>query len=236
MKSIQHHLYGIKATFEALSKGKFLLFFVPTVVAALLYYMVFYSVDDYRSDGGFFGTIWNWIIDFAEWIMLVIFQFVVLTLLSPFNAALSEKFDEELTGKKFDSGIIKFLNDFLRMILVVVIALTLELFFSAILWVIGIFLPESIEIVLSFILTSFFFGFAFFDFSLERHGVSTIASLGFAFSRFSYMVFTGAIFSLLFMIPIAGIILAPILATMISTAVYTKMHEQPATPPETKIN
>jgi CysZ protein len=162
-----------------------------------------------------------------------VFQFFVLTLLSPFNTVLSEKFDTELTGRKFEGGFIRILNDFLRMILVVILALILEFFLMGVWWILDWILPFGfLSPLVYFLIGSFFFGFAFYDFSLERHGVGTLGSLGFAFKKPLHMIATGALFQLVFMIPVAGIILAPVLLTMISTAVYVKMHEKPVAPPE----
>jgi CysZ protein len=91
---------------------------------------------------------------------------------------------------------------------------------------------EVVNPVVYFIISSFFMGFAFYDFSLERYGVGTFSSWGVAFSNKLHMVLTGGLFTLLFMIPFAGVILAPILVTMISTAAYIKMRGS-ATPPAT---
>jgi CysZ protein len=240
MKAIQHHLYALKVTFETLSKGKFLLFFLPGIIVGLIYLLAYdyttgintaaESTKDVWLFGGFLSGVLSWAAGFLQAILLFVFQFFVLTLLSPFNTVLSEKFDTELTGRQFEGGFVRILNDFLRMILVVILSLVLELFFMLIAWI----LPFGVlDPLVYFLIGSFFFGFAFYDFSLERHGVGTFGSLGFSFKKLWHMVITGALFQLIFMIPVAGIILAPVLMTMISTAVYVKMHQKPASPPET---
>jgi CysZ protein len=241
MKAIQLHIDSIKATFETFSKGKLLLFFIPGIIIGCWYLWSsslaggIHETADSSKDvwliGSLLGGFLHLVADFADWLLLIIFQFIILTLLSPFNSVLSEKFDTELTGRKFESGFVRIMNDLLRMILVVFIALFLELFFMLFWWFLSFIPPLGLLTpVVYFIVSSFFFGFAFYDYSLERHNIGTLRSLGFAFSKFWYMVLTGGIFSLVFKIPFVGIILAPILATMISTGVYVKMHEKPATP------
>jgi CysZ protein len=69
-------------------------------------------------------------------------------------------------------------------------------------------------------IASFFFGFAFYDFALERYEKNVISSLGFAFSAPLGMIILGAIFKFIYNIPYVGIPLAPVLVVMISTVAY----------------
>lgn len=245
MKAIQHHIYAIKVSFEALSKGKYLTFFIPGLIVGLFYYWAFSSTEELNeSVSSYEGS--NMVVDFFVWILqgaigvgqaflLVIFQFFVLTILSPFNSFLSEKFDADLTGRKFETGFVRILNDLLRAILVAIIALFLELIFMGVWWILS-WLPliGLLDPIMYFLIASFFFGFAFYDYSLERHNIGTFRSLGFAFSKMGHMIISGSIFTLIFMIPIAGIILAPVLVTLISTGVYIKLHEKTGTPAQTQ--
>lgn len=246
MKSIQNHIYSIQKTFETLGKGKLLLFFLPgLIVGAIFFYLMgmgssLENLGDSVSEIPLLGGLLEWFIDgvsaMINWILLFILQFILLTLLSPFNSALSEKFETELTGKEFKSSFVQFLNDMLRAIFVAVLAIVLELVFILVVWIISWFIPgEFIENILYFLIAAFFFGFAFYDYSLERHGVTTISSLGFAFSHMGHILLTGTIFLIIFAIPYIGMILAPVLATFIATGVYVKLKMPPATT-ETAIN
>lgn len=245
MKAIQHHIYAIKVSFEALSKGKYLTFFIPGLIVGLFYYWAFSSTEELNEsvssyEGSnmvvdFFVSGAKGVIGFGQAILLVIFQFFVLTILSPFNSFLSEKFDADLTGRKFETGFVRILNDLLRAILVAIIALFLELIFMGVWWILS-WLPliGLLDPIMYFLIASFFFGFAFYDYSLERHNIGTFRSLGFAFSKMGHMIISGSIFTLIFMIPIAGIILAPVLVTLISTGVYIKLNEKTGTPTQTQ--
>lgn len=240
MKSIQNHIYSIQKTFETLGKGKLLLFFLPGfIVGGIFYYFMGFGsslteTGDWLGGIPLIGGILEWFLDgaaaFFEWIMLFIMQFVLLTLLSPFNSALSEKFETEITGTEFKSGIIQFLNDMLRAVFVAFIAILMELIFMAIVWILDWFIPGSlIENTLYYLIAAFFFGFAFYDYSLERHRLTTISSLGFAFSHMGHVILTGLIFMLIFAIPYIGMILAPVFATFIATGAYVKLKMPPAT-------
>jgi len=243
MKAIQNHIYGIKATFESLSKGQMLVFFIPGLVVGIFFFFAFTytselsesatALNDVPLVGEYATSAVQSTLSMFDAIMLEVFKFVVLTLLSPFNCFLSEKFDNQLTGNKFDGGFVRMLNDILRAILIVILALIMEFFFLGVWWFISWILGISIiNPIVYFAISSFFLGFAFYDFSLERYGIGTLSSWGVAFSNMLHMIITGGLFTLLFMIPFVGVIIAPVLMTMIATATYLKMRGN-TTPPAT---
>jgi CysZ protein len=239
MKAIQLHIEGIKTTFETLSKGKFLTYFIPGAVIgliALYFYIQASAVADTLSGveeipfvGGIVSSVFDGIGSLIAFMANEFYKFVLLVCLSPVNCILSEKFDNHLTGNKFEGGIIRILNDIIRAIIIVIIALILEYTFLGLWWFISFFVPfdEIITPIIQFVITSFFVGFAFYDYSLERYGKGTFASLGFAFSKISTLFLTGSIFTLIYYIPVIGIIVAPVLVTMIATVVYIRMQKAP---------
>ncbi|MES2556408.1 MAG: EI24 domain-containing protein [Bacteroidota bacterium] len=242
MKVITNHIYGIKATFETLAKGKLWLFFVPGLAVGLMFFSMLSVTESIEETTSWTKDIWfvgdyinsgiGWIFDFIELILYMIIQFIVLTLLSPFNSLLSERFDAEITGRNFKTSLIQILNDLLRAIFVAMIAITFEITCLVGWWTLSWILPFSdfLDPIMYFLINAFFFGFAFYDYSLERHGFSTLRSIGFSFSKMSYMLVTGSIFLLIFMIPYIGLFIAPVLATFISTGAYVKLTYQPPAP------
>lgn len=219
--------------------GRYLNYFIPGVVAALIYVYLHYTIlgwqeasaaatSDIPLIGSTLSGAANWTLGFMDTFIREGLKFLVLILLSPFNCLLSEKFDTELTGQTFSGGFIRIINDVLRTILIVIFALAMEYIFLALWWLLGVFIPDSLETVLDpvvrFLITSFFFGFAFYDFSLERYGVGNLSSWGFGFSNKAHMMVTGALFTLLMMVSLdLGAFIAPALITMISTATYVRM-------------
>ncbi|HLP56943.1 MAG TPA: EI24 domain-containing protein [Fluviicola sp.] len=243
MKVFENHIYGIKMTFETLAKGKLWLFFVPGLAVGLMFFSILsVTAGVEETSKGLFGDIWfvgdwietgiGWIFDFVEMVLFWIIQFVVLTLLSPFNSLLSEKFDAEISGREYKTSFIQILNDLLRAIFVAFIAIVLEVTFLLGWLLLSFILPGSdyLDPIMYFLIGAFFFGFAFYDYSLERHGVSTLGSIGFSFSKMSYMLVTGSIFQLIFMIPYVGLFIAPVLATFIATGAYVKLTYAPPKP------
>lgn len=242
MKAINNHIYALKVTADSLSKGKLLLFFLPGLIIGIIYLSATSytsglsesaeSLNEIWGIGGVLAGTVQGTLGFIDIILNEIFKFTILVLLSPFNSILSEKFDNQLTGNKFDGGFIRILNDVLRAILIVILALVFELVFLLVWWIFSWIFPDIIDSLVHFVISSFFLGFAFYDYSLERYGIGTGSSWGFAFRNMLHMVITGGIFSLIFMIPVAGIIVAPVLLTMIATAAYLKLRGDKL-PPET---
>jgi CysZ protein len=232
MKSITLYGKAVAHTFETLFKGKFLLFFIPGAIAGILlamYYAQTQSIRDVASsteDIPIIGGIVYWfassIGSFIDWIVEMIFQFVVLVCFSPFNCILAEKYDNYITGNKFDGGFLRILNDILRAIFIVLISLSLELLLSALWWIFTLAIPplDAFSPLVNFIIPAFFIGFSLFDYALERYGVGTFGTLSYGFKRMLMMLVGGGLFILMLKIPYIGIILAPVIATMVTTYVY----------------
>ncbi len=237
MKAINDHIYAINVTFRELAKGKFWLYLIPSVAVGLIFFVTseFVSgmfgflnkaasvplVGSYLETGveagkGFFSYIGDFI-----------YQFIILTLLSPVYCLLSEKVDNELSGASFNGGFIRIMTDFVRMIFIVIISTALYFTCMAAWWVLSWIIGVAwLDQVMNLLIGAFFLGFSFYDYSLERYQVSTWKSWMFSFEKMGYMLLTGLIFNLLFQVPVLGVIVSPFLATIISTAVFLKMHNK----------
>lgn len=240
VQAFKHHWTGIEQVFRTLFKGKFLFYFIPGLIVGLIYlYFQFQArrimaVAHIGDDIPVVGTAISWLADgvfsIFDLIISEFYKFVILVVLSPVNCILSEKFDSYLTGKEYKFDFIRLVNDFLRMILIVISALLLEYIFLAVWWVFSWILPDFIGETMFFLIASFFVGFSFYDYSMERYGLNFFKSWGLGFSKMSYMLITGAIFTLMIKIPVVGIIAAPVLTSMISTAVYILLKAKESTP------
>ena len=251
MKTISYHLTGITKTFELLSKGKYLLFFIPGAVITILFFS-FQSYTNSINEAVNLSSEYSWIdwiagyvnsgihkaFGIIESLLNQLYIFVVLTVLSPFNTFLGEKLDSELTGQTFKGGLIRFLNDFIRMLFVVFLILILEFGLMGIYWLISwIFGLGFLDSIIYWVMSAFFFGFAFYDFALERYQETVFKSLGFAFQKPLTMILTGGIFLIIYKIPLIGIPLSPVITVMISTVVYLYVTKRlPAVKNELKTN
>lgn len=234
MNTFQYHIKGIVGTLEQLFKGRFLVFFIPGAVITLVYFL-FSSYTTSAKDAMMLASDYSWIdwtfgyinsgvrgvFNVFDLIMEQVYIFVVITLLSPFNTLLGERLDTSYTGKNFESGIIRFINDIIRMVFVVILALLLEFTFIFFYWILSWVIDLGpLNDIFYFIIIAFFYGFAFYDFALERYEINVMRSLGFAFSKPLTMILTGAIFVGLYSIPLIGIPIAPVITLMVSTIVY----------------
>lgn len=236
--SINYHIEAIKTTWEQLSKGNFLVYFIPGIIITGLFLLfnlivvMLFGMDEPTESAGWFSTAFSKIGSVIDFVITQFYIFVILTLLSPFNTILSEKLDAKLTGQKFSFSFIRLMNDLFRMILIVCIALFFQLVFIGIWWLIAWITGINNTIVydtVAFLISAFFFGFSFYDHSLERYKVSVFGSIGFAFSNIFLITLTGSLFKLLYYFPYfwevsyIGIVIAPVLTTMISTIVYLRV-------------
>ena len=237
MNAINDHLFAIKLSVLQLKKGKIWLYIIPPVAVALCFYSIFAFFQNISDGaevakeipllGDYVTTGVQKTIGFMVWITDEFYKFFILSLLSPINCLLSEKVDNEVTGAKFDGGFARVMKDIGRAIFLLFFTLMLNflvMFIWYILsWIFGLHIVDNI---VYFVIGAFFIGFSFYDFSLERYGVGFFGAIEFGFERMLYMLLTGTVFSVIYMIPILGVILAPFLVTIISTIVYTKMSQK----------
>lgn len=238
MKAFLDHIYAIQIGFEQLFKGKFWLYILPSVIVSLIFYGVYsfingfytvaHTVEEVPLVGEYIGSGIQATIGFFGFIALEFYKFFILTCLSPVNSMLSQKVDNELTGASFSGGIERMLIDFGRAILLFIITLLLNICLIALWW--GLAAVTGFHLLDGFIyfaISSFFIGFSFYDYSLERYKIGVMGGLGFGFEKIGYLFFTGSLFTLIYMLPtFIGVILAPFLVTIISTIVYLKMNNK----------
>lgn len=231
MEAFNQHIAALKIAFEHLSKGKYWLYLIPSFVVSLLFAGLFglFSLLTNWSDatdsvpliGSYVASGLKSAIQFSNAITTEVYKFFILTLLSPISCLLSEKVDNETTGSIFSGGITRILTDIVRAIFIVIVALFFNFLAMGIwwflAWITGFHLLDEVAY---FLIASFFIGFSFYDFSLERYGIGMFGSWNFGYRNTFQMLFTGMLFSLIFAIPLIGIISAPFIVTIVSTIVY----------------
>lgn len=236
MKALNDHLSAFRLAFQHLTQGKYWGYFLPSLVVGLLF-------------GGFFGLL-NWFAGFSsatgsvpvvgeyladgissfvrvtDVITTEIYKFFILTLLSPISCLLSEKVDNEVTGGNFSGGLTRIITDLLRAVFIVLVALLLNLVFMSAWWLFAKWTGfHLLDEIVYFAIAAFFMGFSFYDYSLERYGIGTFASWQFGFRKWPHILLTGLTFSILFSIPVVGIIGAPFVMTIVSTMVYINLSK-----------
>lgn len=231
------HIYSVYRTFSLLVQGKYLLYFLPGVVLAILYFyyiQTLSNVNDYVGVVGYVpyigdslqsgvNTFFGWI----EGISLFIFQFVLITLLSPFHTILSEKLDHAETGSDFQNGFGKIVNDIVRTIGVAILGGIMYLFLKFIWFLVAYILGiDFLTPYMSLFFIAFFTGFNSYDFSLERYDYSVVESWRYAFKHPLHMITSGLIFTGLLAIPFVGVVLAPVILTMVGTLSFLNIRKR----------
>jgi CysZ protein len=171
------------------------------------------------------GSIMEIFLLILVWILLLLLLFityrhVVLALLSPFLCTLSEKTECLLSGK----SAAKFrwkqaLSDLIRGIRINLRILILSLLFSLIVWIF-VFIPvigAFLSLAVSFIIQSYYGGFALLDYTLERRRFSVKESIAYVKQQRAAVTGIGTGFFVLSLIPLIGWFLAPAYGTIAAT-------------------
>lgn len=166
----------------------------------------------------YFTGIFQWILGLGIRILMYfvfsyVAKFLLLVLLSPVMAYLSERTEELLSGTKqaVDWGL--FLKNCLRGIVIATRNLVIQLLVSCLCFI-CCFIPVVGWFAPIFLLLSgyYFIGFSMMDYVYERRGFG-IRQSALETRKNKWLAITlGFVFSVLFVIPYIGIIFAPILA------------------------
>jgi CysZ protein len=228
LEVIHHHIFAINATIKKLAFGKFWIYLIPGFLISLLFWDInqefsFLKNQNYKADGiiDFFSNFSSNISHFLHFFLHEIYKFIILTILSPIYCLLSEKVDNEFTGDKFNFNLYRFLVEVIRAFFNICISLFLNMWFIGIWFLISLITGfHQLDTLIYFLISSYFVGFACYDYSMERYRVGVFSSWRFIRKNRLNTLITGVLFYFIFYIPLIGICLAPFLITIISTIVY----------------
>lgn len=159
----------------------------------------------------------TWVISFL--LTTKFSKYVILILLSPVFAFLSERVDEKLTGKNYPFDLFQLIKDIFRGIVIALRNLFIELFLILILTVSSFFAgPLAILLVpILWLISSYFYGFSMMDYTSERRKYSISKSVQFVRNNKGIALGNGMMYSVFDMIPVFGLIFAPINAVVGAT-------------------
>jgi CysZ protein len=135
--------------------------------------------------------------------------YIILIMLSPVFAFLSEKTEEIISGKTIPFNFSQFMRDILRGVLLAVRNLSVELFFTLLLFILS-FIPivGYLTPIALFLVSAYFYGFSFLDYTFERRRFKIDVSVRFMRSNKGLAIGNGFVFSLVLLIPYVGVMLA----------------------------
>ena len=204
------------------------LMIIPGVISVLYSILVIWlaaTFDDKIVEWATGWIGWAWLKNIIAWIIsatfyvfayffgMLTYRFIVLIILSPFLAKISERVEFALTGKGApEVGFKGFVQDILRAIGLGIRNLLLELLFTLLLWFVPLLGTPAIYLV-----QSCYGGFGVIDVTLERKRFSIGQSAAFMRKHRGMCIGLGIGFQLLALIPIVGWFLAPTLGTVAGT-------------------
>jgi CysZ protein len=143
--------------------------------------------------------------------------YIVLIVLSPVLAYLSEKTEKISSGKDYPFNFSQFMKDIARGIMIAIRNLFAELGITVIIliltiipvfgWLIGILSPFIL-----FFVTSYFYGFSYLDYSLERRKLNVRQSVKLMRKFKALAITNGSIFAISLLIPMCGASIASFVA------------------------
>lgn len=167
--------------------------------------------------GLFSGIIWLLLKILFFTVFAYVGGYLVLIIMSPVLAYLAEKTEKKLTGSAFPfsgeqwmrnliRGIIIVLRNLLIETLIVVIILFLTLI-PVLGWLIALISP-----VILLIVSAYFYGFSFMDYTLELKKMTISRSVGYVRKHKGIALSTGLIFALFMILPFCGNLLSPFIS------------------------
>lgn len=160
--------------------------------------------------------------------------YIILILLSPLFAWLSEKTDSIINQTEYPFSLNQFVHDVWRGIAIAIRNLFYELGISLII-LIATFIPilgqliSPITFILYFLITSYFYGFAYMDYNNERNKLNIKQSVKLVRKYRGLAVANGSLFYLSLLIPFCGVLLSGfvgIIATVGATISMSKINNK----------
>ena len=254
---IRDIIFGVVTYFKAIRfifNNKLGWFFIFPLVLSILMVILGLEISGYYSDL-IENRIFEWI-DFQNkdsvfirflqsflkgfiWVLFKVFFFfvfaytggyIVLIILSPVLAWLSEKVESKLTGKDYPFNLKQFIKDVWRGIVLAIRNFLIEMIFIVVLFLIS-FIPVLgwlggiFGIVVLFFMSAYFYGFSFIDYYVERRKLNVKQSVYFMRRHKGLAIGNGAVFSFTLLFPVVGSFLAPFLAIIAVVASVISVEE-----------
>jgi CysZ protein len=220
-------------------------FLLPLCLSLLLSFLIFQLseevhnfVDSALNDVIKYDQWWDWAKWLTGWLIQAslfiltwyiyfkIQKYILFIVLSPVLAYLSEKTEQKLTGKTYPFVLKQFIKDVFRGILIAVRNFTIEIALLITLFFLGLIpLLTPFTGILALIIGWYFYGYALMDYTNERQKLNITQSNQSIKNRSGIAVANGMIFELIFIIPILGFVIAPILSTVAATIAMQKQEK-----------
>lgn len=181
------------------------------------------SLINYDSWWGWAQWLTGWLIQISLFILtwyvyLKVQKYVLFIILSPVLAYLSEKTEQKLTGIYYPFNFKQFIKDIFRGIIIAIRNFTLEISLLIVLFLLGLIpVLAPFTALAALIIGWYFYGYSLMDYTNERQKLNIEQSNQSIKNKRGVAIANGMIFELIFIIPILGFVIAPILGTVAAT-------------------
>lgn len=175
----------------------------------------------------------SWILKLVFWFMSGTFvKYLLLMLLSPFFAYVSEKTDEKLTGNNFPFSVKQLLKDIFRGVAISLRNMILEYFLIFVCFIITLMFPPLVFITAPFLLLAgwYFIGFSLMDYNCERYKFGVNKSIQFMKKNRGYACGVGFVYSLFLALPtfpghVLGMMFGPAISVIGATTSFLEIQK-----------
>lgn len=160
--------------------------------------------------------------------------FIIIILMSPLLAYISEKTEQIITGKTYSLNFKQLIQDIIRGVLLALRNLILETFFIILMFFIS-FIPVIgwLGTIVLFLISSYFYGFSFLDYNNERQKMSIQESVT-LIKKFRWLAISnGSVFSFFLLVPLCGAFVSTFAAIVSTVAATIAIHQANAYTSET---
>lgn len=139
--------------------------------------------------------------------------YIIVAIMSPVFSWISEKTERVLTGENYPFSFKQLIKDVARGLLIVLRNISLELIIGLLLFILS-FIPlvGLITPIIMFLVTSYFYGFSFLDYAIERKRMNVGESVKYMRSNKGVVMGNGCLFALSLLIPFCGVLLSGFIA------------------------
>jgi CysZ protein len=168
---------------------------------------------------GGIATVLGWIITFLLFLLMIkLLRYIILIVISPLLALVSQRTDEILTGKKYPFEFNQFMKDIMRGITVSMRNMLFELLiFLGTLFISWIPVLDLLCIPIIVLTGWYFLGLNMMDYTFERRRMKISEGTGFTRKHKGLAMGNGLVYSLLLYIPFLGFTFGPVLSVIAAT-------------------
>lgn len=182
---------------------------------------------------GYFSVFIFWIVKILFWFISGTFsKYILLIVLSPLFALLSEIADEKLTGQKFPFSFPQLMKDIVRGTMISLRNMMIEFGFIIGCFLVTLFFPPLVIVTTPFLLivSWYFTGFSLMDYNTERYRYNVRDSVRFIRANKGLVIGIGCVYWLFMSIPtfagdIIGLTFGPAIASLGATVSFLELRK-----------